>query len=124
MQNNERSANNRKDKTEELYVEFKSCSLTCVDKNEIVNERIYYIYFMNDTSIAQIVNKKSIDEVFTITDDYKYIYAMYNGTPNLYRIINISRKPIVRHVDKIELWMKYEKRINELKQIRRKLLYE
>ena len=58
---------------------------------------------------------------FHITDDLKYVYRVYLGELIIYRVTNISSKPILDRSNKIAKWHKISEQIDRLKEERAKL---
>lgn len=100
----------------ELYVEYKSCFKTIRDKNgnpEYGNSFIPSIIYFKDG--------KSNCNMF-LSKDCKFIYGFYNTYPTLFRITNISSKPIKQKYDMLSNYKKIQKQIDELKRKQRELI--
>ena len=102
-----------------LYVEFKPCYHTKYlskfgfDKTPIVN--YLKTCFVDGES-------NTIKGTLYLTEDLLYVYCFCSGEPSYYRVTNISSKPIVHTINKVEEWYKITKQINELKKQRKKLI--
>ena len=59
-----------------------------------------------------------------LTKDYRFVYGFYYGQITMFRVTNISSKPIEWRERKIEQYKKIQEKINELKNQQRRLLTE
>lgn len=101
----------------ELYIEYKPCKKTIRDRNG--NPELGNLSFL--PSVIYFKDGKSNCSMF-LSRDYKFIYGFYNYEPTLFRVINISSKPIKYKNDKLEYYKRIQKQIEELKCEQRKIL--
>lgn len=101
----------------ELYVEYKPCFKTIRDKNGNIEYGDSFI----PLSIIYFKDGKSNCDLF-LSKDCKFIYGFYNGDITLFRITNITSKPIKHKYDRISKYKKIQKQIDELKRKQRELI--
>ena len=111
----------------ELYVEYKPCSKTIKDlKGSAITN--YYII----PPIIHFIDGESNCSMF-LTKDHRFVYGFYYNQITMFRVINISSKPIEWRERKIEQYKKAymnlrkyynEEKIDELKSQQRRLLTE
>ena len=102
----------------ELYVEYKHCCKTIKDlKGSAITN--YYII----PPIIHFIDGESNCSMF-LTKDYRFVYGFYYNQITMFKVTNISSKPIEWRERKIEQYKKIQEKINELKNQQRRLLTE
>lgn len=104
----------------EVYAEFKPCYLTKY-LTKYGFDKTPLIYCSEARFVDGKSNLWSGDTLF-ITKDLKYVYCFYDGEPSYYRVTNVSSKPIPSKVDNVKEWHEITKKINKLKEQRKKLM--
>ena len=102
----------------ELYVEYKPCYKTIKDLKDSAITNYYII-----PSIIYFIDGESKCSMF-LTKDYRFVYGFYYGQITMFRVTNISSKPIEWRERKIEQYKKIQEKIDELKNQQRRLLTE
>lgn len=99
-----------------VYAEFKRCAKT------LDCDSLGYDFIHNPACF--IDGKAIFDSGLYISKDYKYAYRYFRFSKSIYRITNISSKPIVEKYDKLTAWKNIQKQIDELKTEQKKLLHK
>lgn len=100
----------------EWYVEYKPCYETIRDRNG--NPEYGYAII---SPIIRFVDGKSNCYMY-ITKDFKFVYGFYHGQMTMFRVTNISSKPIEWKYDRLAHYKSIQKQIDKLKQEQRRIV--
>lgn len=94
----------------DLYVEYKPCYKTIRDINGNPE--------LGDTCLPPVIyfaDYKSNCSMF-LSQNCKFVYGFYDAQPTLFRVTNISSKPIKYKYDRLAHYKRIQKQIDELKE--------